>query len=76
MKIQYINKLEKQNQNVSVKISGYEEKKIFPVLVTENKGRRYYENLLLINNENTYRNILIRDFSRLPSSQCKGLEDY
>ena len=31
MKIQKVNKFEKQNQDISVNIFGYEEKKIFPI---------------------------------------------
>ena len=69
MKIQQVNKFEKQNQDISVNILGYEEKKIFPIWVTENKGRNHHINLLLINNKNTYHYILIEDLRRLLSSQ-------
>ena len=70
VKIQQVNKFEKQNQDISVKIFGYEEKKVFPMRVTEYKGQNHHVNLLLLNN--TYHYILIKDLSRLASSQYKG----
>ena len=70
--IQQVNKFEKQNQNISVNIFGFEEKKIFPIRVTENKGRNHHVKLLLINNGNKYHYILMKDLSWLLSSQYKG----
>ena len=72
VKIQQVNKFEKQNHDISVNIFGHEEKKIFPIRVTENKGRNHHVKLLLINNGNKYHYILIKDLSRLLSSQYKG----
>ena len=71
VKIQQINKFE-QKKDISVNVFSYEEKKIFPIQVTENKGRRHHINLLLINNENTHHYILSKDLSRFPSWQYKG----
>ena len=60
VKLHQIDRFEGLNQNMSVNVFAYEDDKIFPVRITENKGREHHVDLLVVN------------FSRLVSKQYKS----
>ena len=69
--IQYpvdIGKFEHQN-NISVNVYGYEDKKIFPLRITTVNIARHHVNLLSITVGKTSHYVLVKDLSRLVSRQ-------
>ena len=69
-KVSEITKFERQNQNISINVFGYEEKELFPLYITKEK-REHHVNLLLISSNDTGHFCLIRDLSRLLCSLTK-----
>ena len=68
-----IDKFEKQN-DISINVLGYEDKKLFPLHITETREKQHHVDLLLINKDNNSHYILIKDFSRLVRAQySKGI---
>ena len=59
----------KHQNNMSVNIYGYEDKKFFILHITTMTIARDYENLLYINAGETFHYVLVRDLSRLVSSE-------
>ena len=66
--IKDINKFEHQN-NISVNVYGYNDKKIFPLHINTMLSARHHVNLLYITAGETSHYILVKDFSRLVSKQ-------
>ena len=66
--IKYIGKFERQN-NISVNVYGYEDKTILPLRITTMTIPRHYVNLLYIIADETSHYVLVKDLSRLVSSQ-------
>ena len=65
-----INKFECLNSNISITVFRYNENdKVFPLKVSKNKNRLYKINLLLIENRGVSHYCLIKDISKLVSSQ-------
>ena len=71
MKLRDIDRFENLNENVSVNAFAYEEKKIFPVKITNAKGRQYHVNLLVITDNESHHFILIESLNRLLVRQYK-----
>ena len=69
VKIKDIDRFEKQNNNISVNVLGYDEKKVFPLRISEEKERQHQVNLLLITDNSNTHYVLIKDMSRLLSAQ-------
>jgi len=69
MKLKYIKKFEQQNPQISVNVLGYEDKKIFPLRVSEMAEREHDVNLLLLEDKHF---ILINDLSRFLSHQMSN----
>ena len=65
-----IKRFEKLNENISVKVFGYEGE-VYPLRITEHRGRKYHVNLLLLSDANTTHYCLIRNLSRMLSSLSK-----
>lgn len=66
-----IKRFENLNQHFSVNVFGYENE-IYPVRITEHRGRQHHINLLLLCGENnTTHYCLIRNLSRLLASLTK-----
>ena len=72
VKLHQTDRFEDLNQNISVNVFAYEDDKIFPVRITENKGREHHVNPLVVNDNENHHYILIRNFSRLLSKQYKS----
>ncbi|XP_065639669.1 uncharacterized protein LOC136072392 [Hydra vulgaris] len=68
LSLQQITQFEKNNQNVSVNVYGYENS-AYPLRISENKNRQHEIDLLLISNDETNHYCLIKSISRLLSSQ-------
>jgi len=66
MKLKDIKKFERQNPQVSVNVLGFEDKKIFPLRISEMAEREHYVNLLLLEDKHF---VLIKDLSRFLSHQ-------
>ncbi|XP_065639613.1 uncharacterized protein LOC136072342 [Hydra vulgaris] len=64
---------EKNNQNISVNVFGYESL-VYPLQISENKNRQHQMDLLLISNDETNHYCLIKNLSRLLSSQTSKNE--
>ena len=47
-----IKRFEKLNANISVNVFGYEDK-VYPLRITEHRGRKHHVNLLILSNANT-----------------------
>ena len=71
MKLRDIDRFENLNENVSVNAFAYEEKKIFPVKITNAKGRQYHVNLLVITDNESHHFIPIESLNRLLVRQYK-----
>ena len=68
-------KFENQNNNISINVFGYEDKKIFPLYITKQTEKQHHVNLLLYQEEGKSHYVLIKDLSRLVRSQyskCHG----
>ena len=66
--IKDIGKFEHQN-NISVNGYGCEEKKVFPLSITNMAVTRHHVNLLYITADKTFHHVLVKDLSRMVSSQ-------
>ena len=64
--IKNIGKFEYQN-NISVKVFGYKDKKIFPLCITTVTVARHHINLLYITADEKSHYVLVKDLSRLVS---------
>ena len=70
VKLPDIHKFECLNSNISIAVFGYDENdKVVPLWVSKNKNRLYKINLLLIENRGVSHYCLIKDISKLVSSQ-------
>lgn len=79
MTLNQITKFEKNNESVSVNVFGYESKSIYPLRISEkpkveksSPEARHVVDLLLISNEATSHYCLIKNLSRLLSSQSSS----
>jgi len=61
MKLKDIKKFEQQNPQISMNVLGYEDKKIFPLRISEMAEREREVNLLLLEDKHF---VLINDLSR------------
>ena len=66
--IKDISKFEHQN-NISVIVYGYKDKKIFPLRITSMKTARHHVSLLYITTEEASHYVLVKELSRLVSRQ-------
>ena len=64
IRIKDISKFEHQN-NISINVYGYEDKKVFPSRITTMTAARYHMNLLYITAGKTSHYVLVEDLSRL-----------
>ncbi|XP_065679834.1 uncharacterized protein LOC136094149 [Hydra vulgaris] len=64
-----ISLFEKNNQDISVSVFGYENLSVYPLHISKNKNRQHQIDLLLISNGKTNHYCLINNLSRLLSSQ-------
>ncbi|XP_065639495.1 uncharacterized protein LOC136072263 [Hydra vulgaris] len=64
-----ISLFEKNNQDISVSVFGYEKLSVYPLHISKNKNRQHQIDLLLISNGKTNHYCLINNLSRLLSSQ-------
>ena len=67
VRITQIGKFEKQNENISINIFGFEENQLFPLYITKQK-KELHINLLLYSNDEQKHYCLIRNMSRLLNS--------
>ena len=75
LKLRNIDKFE--NQNISINVFAYEEKKIFPVRITNAKGRQHVNLLVITNNGNRRHHfILIKSPNRLLCNTRNIMADY
>ena len=59
----------KRQNNVSVNVLGYDNKKLFPVHITKTRDKKHHIDILLINEDDYSYYVLINDFSRLVRAQ-------
>ena len=71
LKLRDIDRFESLNENVSANVFAYGEKKIFPVRITNAKGRQHHVNLLVITDNEIHHFILIKVLNRLLVIQYK-----
>ncbi|XP_065679086.1 uncharacterized protein LOC136093770 [Hydra vulgaris] len=64
-----ISLFEKNNQDISVSVFGYEKLSVYPLHISKNKNRQHQIDLLLISNGKTNHYCLINNLSRLFLSQ-------
>ena len=69
--IKDIGKFEHQN-NISVNVYGYEDKKVFPLCITTMTAARHHVNLLYIIADETSHYVLVKGLSRLVLKQCNN----
>lgn len=62
---------EKQNPKIAVNVFGYEEKEVYPLSVTKNRGRQYTINLMLLVEGERYHYCLINT-----KKDCKTGKQY
>ena len=74
VKLDQIEKFEKNNADISVSVFGVENKKFNPLKKLKYFDRKYHIDLLLISNETTNHYCLINNFSRLISSSTSKNE--
>ena len=74
VKIDQIEKFEKNNADISVSVFGFEDKKFQPLKKLKYFDRMYHIDLLLISNETTSHYCLINNFSRLMASSTSKNE--
>ena len=67
-----INKFEKQNPTISITVLGYERKGFYPLRNSTNMDRDYNIILMLIEEEGVKHYCLVKNFSRLLSSQVSN----
>ena len=71
VKLRDFDRFKNPNENISVNVFAYEEKKIFPVRITNAKGRQHHINLLVITNNESHHLISIKNLNRLLVRQYK-----
>ncbi|XP_065681513.1 uncharacterized protein LOC136095171 [Hydra vulgaris] len=71
--LQQITQFEKNNQDLSVNVFGYESS-VYPLRISNEKNRQHKIDLLLISNDDTNHYCLIKSLSRLLSSQISKNE--
>ena len=71
VKLKDIEKFEKQNLNISINVFGYEDE-IYPLRISKMKQNRQAVNLLMISNGEKVHYCLIKNMSRLLSSQTNN----
>ena len=71
VKLRDIDRFENLNENKSVNVFAYEEKKIFPARIIKAKGRQHHVNLLVITDNESHHFILIKNLNRLLVRQYK-----
>ena len=71
VKLRDIDRFKNLNENISVNVFAYEEKEIFPVRITNAKGRQHHINLLVITNNESHHLISIKSLNRLLVRQYK-----
>ena len=74
VKLDQIEKFEKNNADISVSVFGFENKKFHPLKKLKYFDRKYHIDLLLISNETTSHYCLINNFSRLMTSSTSKNE--
>ena len=74
VKLDQIEKFEKNNADISVSVFGFEDKKFHPLKKLKYFDRKYHIDLLLISNETTNHYCLINNFSRLIASSTSKNE--
>ena len=67
-----LNKFEKQNPSISITVLGYERKRVYPLRNSANTGRDYDVILMLIEEGGVKHYFLVKDLSRLLSSQVSN----
>ena len=67
-----LNKFEKQNPSIFIKVLGYERKRVYPLRNSVNTGRDYDVILMLIEEGGVKHYCLVKDLSRLLSSQVSN----
>ena len=67
-----LNKFEKQNPSISITVLGYERKRVYPLRNSANTGRDYDVILMLIEEGGVKHYCLVKDLSRLLSSQVSN----
>ncbi|XP_065678958.1 uncharacterized protein LOC136093691 [Hydra vulgaris] len=67
-----INMKNEDNEYISVNVFGYENLSVYPLRISENKNRQHQIDLLLISNDETNHYCLIKNLSRLLSSQLSN----
>lgn len=72
MKINQINKIEKQN-NININLFGYKKQEPYPILVSKEKNENSM-NLLLITDDKKQHYVLIKDFNKFMYDQTKHKE--
>ena len=70
-----IDKFEKQNPNISITVFGYEEKSVYPLRNSNNTNREHNIILILIKEEGVNHYCLVKNPSRLLSSQVSKHKD-
>ena len=64
-----IDKFERQNTNISITVFGYDEKSVYPLRNGNNTDRKHKITLMLIEQDRVKHYCLVKDLSRLLSSQ-------
>ena len=64
-----INKFEKQNPTISITVLGYEEKSVYPLIISDNTDREHNIILMLIEQDEVKHYCLVKSLSRLLSFQ-------
>ena len=72
LKLHQTDRFESLNLNIFVNVFAYDDDKVSPVRIAENKGREHHVNLLVVNDNANYHHVLVRDFSCLVSKPCKS----
>ena len=67
-----LNEFEKQNPSVSITVLGYEEKSVYPLRIGDNTDREHNIILMLIEEGGVKHYCLVKDLSRLLSSQISN----
>ena len=73
VKVKDITKFEKENLIISINVFGFENGDIFPLRIT-NEVKQNHVNLLLISNEENSHYVLVKNLSRLLTSQLCSVE--
>ena len=71
-----LNKFEKQNPSISITVYGYEEKRVYPLRNSGNMDREHKIRLILIEKDEVKHYCLVKNPSRLLSSQVSNKEKH